>query len=99
MLGSPTEPLPGIAPSYKALLRLGLALNVLVTPWYTLAEQGFWGIPVFLLVCFFLLGIEQIDSIVEEPFGMETDDLELERYCQTIQQSVTSILAHIAHRG
>jgi ion channel-forming bestrophin family protein len=77
-----------LAPSYTALLRTGLALNVLVAPWYTMAEIGFWGEPVFLLVCFFLLGVELIDSVVEEPFGREREDLDLDRYCQTIRDAV-----------
>jgi putative membrane protein len=80
------------APAYKALLRVGIALNILIAPWYTLSEGGFWGIPVFLLVCFFLLGIEQIDSAIEEPFGTDPEDLDLDRYCRTIREAVTSIL-------
>jgi putative membrane protein len=82
----------GVSPSYKALLRLGIVLNVLAAPWFTLYEMGYWGIPVLLLVCVFLLGIEQVDSIVEEPFGTELDVLELDHYCRTIEQSVTAIL-------
>jgi putative membrane protein len=77
-----------LAPSYKSLLRTGLALNVLADPWYALPETGPWGIPIFLLVCLFLLGVELIDSVVEEPFGRERDDLDLDRYCQTIRDSV-----------
>jgi putative membrane protein len=81
-----------ISPSYKGLLRTGLVLNILVAPWYAVAEIGFWGVLVFLLVCFFLLGVELIDSIVEEPFGREADDLDLERYCETIRHGVSMSL-------
>jgi putative membrane protein len=77
-----------LSPSYKALLRTGLVLNVLAEPWFTLPEIGLWGLPVFLLVCFFLFGVELIDSIVEEPFGRERDDLDLDRYCRTIREAV-----------
>ena len=44
------------------------------------------------MVCFFLFGVEVIDSIVEEPFGRERDDLDLDRYCRTIRESVEAIL-------
>ncbi len=81
-----------LSPSYKMLLRTGLVLNALVEPWYITSEIGFWGVPVFLLGCFFLLGVELIDTIVEEPFGRERDDLDLDRYCRTIQDSVRMIL-------
>jgi ion channel-forming bestrophin family protein len=81
-----------LSPSYKTLLRTGLLLNVLAEPWLTMPEIGFWGVPVFLLVCFFLLGVELIDSVVEEPFGSERDDLDLDRYCRTIHDGVAASL-------
>ncbi len=82
----------GISPFYKILLWLGIALTILLAPWYALAELGFWGILPLLLGCYFLLGIELIDSDVEEPFGTELNDLDLDHYCRTIRQSVTAIL-------
>jgi ion channel-forming bestrophin family protein len=82
----------GIPISYKATLTFGIALNVAIAPWYTLASLGWFGIPVILLVSFFLLGIDQLDMIVEEPFGTDTDDLDLDGYCATIRRSVTDIL-------
>lgn len=79
--------------SYKALLRLATALNILVAPWYTMRELGAWGIPLLLLVVFFLLGIELIDEAVEEPFGTTGDDLDLDSYCATIRASVEQVTA------
>jgi putative membrane protein len=81
-----------LSPSYKGLLRTGLALNVLAAPWLLVPESGWWSFPVVLLVCFFLFGLELIDSIVEEPFGRDGDDLDLDRYCRTIRESVEVIL-------
>ncbi|HEX3598586.1 MAG TPA: bestrophin family ion channel [Lacipirellulaceae bacterium] len=81
-----------LSPSYKGLLRAGLVLNVLAEPWLTVPETGFWALPVFVLVCFFLFGVELIDTIVEEPFGRDRDDLDLDRYCQTIRDSVGMFL-------
>jgi ion channel-forming bestrophin family protein len=81
-----------LSPSYRGLLGVGLVLNVLAEPWLTVPETGFWSLPVFLLVCFFLFGIALIDTIVEVPFGRERDDLDLDRYCRTIRESVEAIL-------
>jgi putative membrane protein len=81
-----------LSPSYKALLRTGLILNALVAPWLTVPDIGFWGLPPFLLVCFFLFGVELIDSVVEEPFGRERDDLDLDGYCRTIRDGVRDSL-------
>jgi putative membrane protein len=82
-------PLP---PSYKVLLRWGLFLNVLAAPWLIVPEDGLWSLPVVLLVCFFLFGVELIDAVVEEPFGRDRDDLDLDRYCRTIRESVEASL-------
>jgi putative membrane protein len=81
-----------LSPSYKALLRTGLVVNLLAGPWLAIPEFGLWGVPVFELVCFFLLGVELIDSVVEEPFGQERDDLDLDRYCRTIRDGVAASL-------
>jgi putative membrane protein len=83
-----------LAPSYKSLLRLGLFANVLAAPWFMVPDIGLWSVPVILLVAFFLLGVELIDSIVEEPFGREKDDLDLDRYCRTIRDGVQASLPY-----
>ena len=66
------------------MLRTGIVLNVVLAPWYTLVKLNFWGVPIILLVCFFLLGVELIDSVIEEPFGSEREDLALDRYCDRV---------------
>ena len=81
-----------LSPSYKNLLRIGLVLNVLISPWLLVPESGFWSLPVVLLACFFLFGVQLIDAMVEEPFGHERDDLDLDRYCRTIRESVEATL-------
>jgi putative membrane protein len=77
-----------LSPSYKVLLRAGIVLNVLAAPWLIVPEDGLWTLPVVLLVCFFLFGVELIDSIIEEPFGRDRDDLDLDRYCRSIREGV-----------
>jgi putative membrane protein len=81
-----------ISRSYVFMLRMGIVLNILIAPWMSMQVIGLWGIPVILLIGFFLLGVESIDSEVEEPFGIGVDDLKLERYCETIRKSVEDIL-------
>lgn len=85
-----------ISPSYKGLLRVGLVLNLVVAPWYAIPDLGWWSLPVILLAAFFLLGVELIDTAVEEPFGSDLDDLDLDRYCRTIREAVTQGL--VSHR-
>jgi putative membrane protein len=86
--------------SQKGLMRLGLLLNILIAPWLTLADLGGWGIPVLVLASFLLLGIELVDTALEEPFGKDADDLRLGAYCRTIQASVAEVFKSLdAERG
>jgi putative membrane protein len=82
-----------VSPSYRIMLRVGLALNVLITPWYAMLQFHMWCIPILLAFIFFAMGLELVDTDVEEPFGLRPDDLPLENYCRTIRESMTEIFA------
>lgn len=81
-----------LAPSYLSLLRHGLVLGFLVTPWALVPSLGAWVILVLALIVYFLFGIELTAEAVEQPFGHDGDDLALETYCETIRKSATGIL-------
>lgn len=82
--------------SYRALLREGVGLYVLLAPWALGLESGYWGIPILGIIFYFLMGIELIAEDVEEPFGLDKDDLPLERLCQTVRASVVEVLGEPA---
>jgi putative membrane protein len=79
--------------SYRALLRHGLVLYLLSTPWLVADHLGWWAVPVVGLFGYFLLGVELTAEDVEEPFGRDGDDLALSAYCETIRQSAEQALA------
>jgi ion channel-forming bestrophin family protein len=81
-----------LSSSYRALLRHGIALYLLITPFYLIEDIGLPGLPTFLLAAYFLLGIELVAEEIEEPFGQGGDNLPLERYCMTIELSARQIL-------
>ena len=73
-------------------LRHGLALYVLISPFYLIEDIGPSSFPLFLLAAYFLLGIEMVAEEIEEPFGATGDNLPLEHYCAKIEASVREIL-------
>ena len=81
-----------LSSSYRALLRHGIALYLVIAPFYLIDDTGIYGFPMFVLAAYFLLGIELVAEEVEEPFGAGGDNLPLERYCATIATSVHEIL-------
>ena len=82
-----------LSSSYRALLRHGIALYVLISPFYLIEDIGPSSFPLFVLAAYFLLGIEMVAEEIEEPFGASGDNLPLEHYCATIEASVREILA------
>ena len=79
--------------SYRALLRHGLILYLLSTPWLVADRLGWWAVPVVALFAYFLLGVELTAEDVEEPFGPDGDDLALTAFCDTIRSAAEQALA------
>lgn len=79
--------------SYLSLLRHGLVLGFLATPWAIVQPLGAWSILVLAVGVYFILGIELTAEAVEQPFGSDGDDLALETYCETIRKSAADILS------
>jgi predicted membrane chloride channel (bestrophin family) len=53
--------------------------------------MGWSALPAVLLAGYILLVFEMASEIMENPFGTEADDLDLERYVEVIKDSVTEI--------
>ena len=81
-----------LSSSYRALLRHGIALYVLVSPIYLIEDTGLRSFPLFLLAAYFLIGIEMVAEDIEEPFGTSGDNLDLDACCATIAASAREIL-------
>ena len=84
-----TTPVPQ---SYRSLLRHGLVLYLLSTPWLVGDQLLWWTVPSEALPAYFLLGIELTSEDVEEPFGRDGDDLVLAAYRDNIRRSVDEVL-------
>jgi putative membrane protein len=78
--------------SLRALLRHGIVIYLIVTPLYVTGELNLWGVPVMAVVAYFLSGMEALSEDIEEPFGHGPDNLDLDAYCRTIDNSVKEIL-------
>lgn len=82
-----------LAVSYRAFMRQGITLNLLALPWYIVPELDiWWSMPVILIGSYFLIGLELIAEDIEDPFGLDGDDLPLDNLCAGIRTSVSDIL-------
>lgn len=81
-------PLP---PTLTGVLRLGIVLYLAYSPLVATKTMGWSALPAVLLAGYILLVFEMASEIMENPFGTEADDLDLERYVEVIKDSVTEI--------
>jgi putative membrane protein len=83
--------------SYRALLRRGMVLQLLAIVILTAWDLGVVGLPLVLVPAYFLVGLELVADDIENPFGTCGDDLNLEKYCETIRRSAEQILFQPSH--
>ena len=77
--------------SYRVFARQCVMLFLITLPWGIVQDFGWWTVPLTSLTAYFMLGMEIVAEHVEEPFGYDDDDLDLDALCRTIDQSVTEI--------
>jgi len=78
--------------TYRALVHRGIALIMLVTPILMAADIGYWSAVLMGVTAYFVFGVEMAAVDIEEPFGLDADDLPLEAFCGTIERSAEQVL-------
>lgn len=78
--------------SYPIFLHQCVLLFLFSAPWGLADTLLYWTVPVMVVQSYFMLGIESIAQAIEQPFGLDDDDLNLEGLCTTIQKSVDEII-------
>lgn len=69
---------------YVVHLRRALILYCLTMPFALIKDFGWETVPVTLITCYILFGIEEIGVEIENPFELMINDLPLESICATI---------------
>lgn len=77
--------------SYRIFCRQCIALFLLSFPWGVGQDFGWWTPVLTIIVSYFMIGMEIVAEHVEDPFGLDEDDLDLEGMCKTIERSVDEI--------
>jgi len=69
-----------------------LALYCCVLPFCLVGELGWWSIPVIVMVCFTLYGIEGIGEELEDPFGDNKNDIRMDEIIEDVRAEVMVML-------
>ncbi|MDZ4877877.1 MAG: hypothetical protein CLLPBCKN_007312 [Chroococcidiopsis cubana SAG 39.79] len=79
--------------SYAIYLRQLVVLYCLTLPVELVSGLTWWTTPVMVFISFFLFGIEEIGSELENPFGHNPNDLPLDVICHTMLRNTEDIIA------
>ncbi|KAI5123996.1 hypothetical protein M0805_006406 [Coniferiporia weirii] len=80
--------------AYQAHLRISLWLYLFFLPFEIYASFGYLTIPATAFGAFLLLGFMEIGQEIEDPFGYDANDLDLDQFCAVIQRELAEIVAH-----
>ena len=78
--------------SYTLFVKLFILLYVGVLPFTVLEAYGYLTIPAVMLASYILVGLELIGEEIEQPFGLDRNDLPLNQLSQLIRVNVHDIL-------
>lgn len=85
--------------SYRTFSRQCVALYLITFPWGIVDTFGWWTLPLTAMVSYFMLGLETVAGHVEQPFGYDEDDLNLDGLCSTIEVTVGEVFDRRTARG
>ena len=80
--------------AYSLHIRHLIDLYCLLFPFQVVDSLGWLTVPSTCLVTFSLFGIEEIGVEIQNPFGYDENDLQLDRYCQTIRRNIEQIVSN-----
>ena len=69
-----------------------LALFGMVLPFAMVDEMGWWAVPIVTLVIFTLYGIEGIGSQLEDPFGTDKIDINMDAMVKDMRDEILVML-------
>ena len=80
--------------SYSSFLKKFIVIYSLTLPFGFVFTLGYIAIPVVVFIFYVLASMEIIAEEIEDPFGMDTNDLPLDRLSEVIGANVQELLAH-----
>ena len=69
-----------------------LALFGMVLPFAMVEENGWWAVPITILVVFTLYGIDGIGAQLEDPFGCDRNDIKMDAIAEDVREETMVLL-------
>jgi len=78
--------------SYSVFIKIFIAVYGILLPFALYNIFGLWTVPIVMLVFFAFIGVEMMASEIEDPFGLDCNDLPTGTIAHTIKENVFEIL-------
>jgi len=80
--------------AYMYLLKFLINLYVIILPFSLVDEIGWFCIPLVILLYYILMSIVITAEEIEEPFGYDLNDLEMDKIALNIKNNIEEIVTH-----
>lgn len=80
--------------AYMHLLKFLINMYVIILPFSLVHEIGWLCVPLVILLYYILMSIVLTAEEIEEPFGYDTNDLQMDTIVLTIKKNVEEIITH-----
>lgn len=78
--------------SYTFFIKMFITLFIGIMPFVLLATSGYWMIPITMVGAYIMLGLVMIAEEIEQPFGIDSNDLPITQLAHKIRVSVHDVL-------
>ena len=78
--------------AYAIYLKRLLLIYCISLPFQVVSTLHWWTTPIVIILTFVLLGVEEIGTEIENPFGEDANDLPLDAMCMTISTNIEDLI-------
>lgn len=84
-----SSPIPA---SYSTHLKMFMFFYILILPFGIMHDMQYWAVPIMVMVFYAFVGLEIIGEEIEDPFGLDPNDLPSDAISYKIRENVIEIL-------
>ncbi|SFC54748.1 putative membrane protein [Flexibacter flexilis DSM 6793] len=85
------SPIPS---AYKIHLMKFIFLFIFILPFGFIHEIHYWSVPIVMIIFYAFVGLDFIAGEIEEPFGLDANDLPTDAICTSVRTNVFEIMKH-----
>lgn len=82
--------------SYAVYIKVFISAYAIMIPFGMYEDFGFYTVPLTMFIVFTMIGLELMAQEIEDPFGLDCNDLSTGEIAKTIKGNVCEVLGHVS---